>query len=281
MSVIKSILLFIENHLDDKICVDAVVKISGYSRRTVHSIFIEEVGISPGAYIRRRKLCKAAVWLRLTSMSGTEIAFELGFSSHQSFSREFTRYFGVSPRAYRNSESWDMSLLVPPVRLMMTTPLEQVNSQLVSLQDILLSGSEIQFTGELPCQGGTRGAKWRKKISDSLNHYKHDLFFVSEVEVIPGGVNRFLVNTFIGGVVDSINACGRVKTILGGLYLKYRFSGTSVDYSTLSSDIAIDLLPVLGLKRRRGADIEYFKYSGEEMSDAGVICCDYYMPVSR
>lgn len=281
MSSIDILLLYIEEHLSNEVCVSDIVRVSGCSRRTVHSMFIERVGISPGAYIRRRKLCNAAVWLRLTSMSGTAIAFRLGFSSHQSFSREFTRFFGVSPRVYRNRDTWDMSLLMPPAPMVRENSLDLACSRLVSLPEMLLSGSKMSFIGKLPCQGRTRDSQWMKLIFDNLNRCEHDLFIVSETRIIPGGVDNFLVNTLFGRVVDFDDVCGRVESISGGLYLKYSFSGTPVEYSTLSIDIATGLLPVLGLKRRRGADIECFKYSGGEVSDTGVVCCDYYMPVSH
>lgn len=50
-----------------------------------------------GEYIRKRRLCRAAILVRLTAKSMLDIALSLHFDSQQSFSREFKKLFGCSP----------------------------------------------------------------------------------------------------------------------------------------------------------------------------------------
>ena len=47
------------------------------------------------------RLQKAAIILRNSPMSITEIAFEVGFNSRQHFGYTFEKYFQMSPKEYR------------------------------------------------------------------------------------------------------------------------------------------------------------------------------------
>jgi len=61
-------------------------------------------GVTPGEYLRNRRLEAAACLLRDPSQSRrtiTQIAFDCGFNSSGYFATEFRRAHGVSPRAYR------------------------------------------------------------------------------------------------------------------------------------------------------------------------------------
>ncbi|EPB0153674.1 helix-turn-helix domain-containing protein [Escherichia coli] len=90
---------------------------SGYSRRYTEFLFKRHTGLSLGKYIKRRKLTRTAYLLRYTTSRVIDITFRLNFDSPQSFSREFKKMFGKSPVAFRNSEIWDISLMLPPLTL--------------------------------------------------------------------------------------------------------------------------------------------------------------------
>lgn len=111
---VKAIIEWIEGNVSSGITIDDIVKISGYSRRYIHELFKEYVNMSPGQYIRHRRLSRAAVRLRLTSQSATDIAHYLAFDSQQTFSREFKKLFGVSPQEYRKRDDWDLTNLKSP-----------------------------------------------------------------------------------------------------------------------------------------------------------------------
>ncbi|END57144.1 bacterial regulatory helix-turn-helix s, AraC family protein, partial [Escherichia coli p0305293.13] len=42
-----------------------------------------------------------------------DIALSLHFDSQQSFSREFKKLFGCSPREYRHRDYWDLANIFP------------------------------------------------------------------------------------------------------------------------------------------------------------------------
>lgn len=67
------------------------------------SNFKNVVGMSPGHYISRCKMFKAAEMLSTTNIKLTEIAYSLGFADQYSFSKAFKRTFGESPSLFRKN----------------------------------------------------------------------------------------------------------------------------------------------------------------------------------
>nr|MDT0661339.1 AraC family transcriptional regulator [Micromonospora sp. DSM 115978] len=71
------------------------------SRFDLHRRFRRLVGETPKAYTVRVRLARAAAVLVATDRRVSAIAFDHGFTSHEVFTRTFTRHLGRSPRAYR------------------------------------------------------------------------------------------------------------------------------------------------------------------------------------
>jgi AraC family transcriptional regulator of arabinose operon len=74
----------------------------GISEHTLWNIFMRECKISPKKYHDRIRMEAAAEMLRNTGMYIKEIADFLGFSSQYHLSRAFNKYYGISPKAYKN-----------------------------------------------------------------------------------------------------------------------------------------------------------------------------------
>ena len=58
-------------------------------------------GVSPGRWLQARRMHEALALLRCSDYNISEIAADLGYRRVQEFFREFTRFFGRSPRAER------------------------------------------------------------------------------------------------------------------------------------------------------------------------------------
>lgn len=65
-------------------------------------LFKSVVGDSLGSYVRGRRLSIASQKLLNSDVSIINIAFDVGFNSHESFTRSFKAYFGHSPKDFRS-----------------------------------------------------------------------------------------------------------------------------------------------------------------------------------
>ncbi|MBB6729457.1 helix-turn-helix domain-containing protein [Cohnella zeiphila] len=73
----------------------------GLKKTQFHSLFKQATGWSPKAYWTRSVMKRAAAALRESRLSVTAIAEHLGYSSIHHFTKQFTRFHGVSPSEYR------------------------------------------------------------------------------------------------------------------------------------------------------------------------------------
>ena len=64
-------------------------------------VFRQVVGVTPGQYMLRSRLHRAAVRLRSSDEGVSAIAFDCGFGDLSTFNRHFRRASGVSPGAFR------------------------------------------------------------------------------------------------------------------------------------------------------------------------------------
>ncbi len=73
----------------------------GLSAKHLHELFSRHIGVTPHRYQLERRMRRARDLLTVTSLPVTTIAFELGFSSSQQFSRTFRQQHGHTPTAHR------------------------------------------------------------------------------------------------------------------------------------------------------------------------------------
>jgi len=97
-------LQFIEENMTNDITVVDISNHVGCSQFWFNRVFTAIIGESPGKYIRKRRLNKAAEDLVNTNYRIIDIAMNYSFSSHESFTRSFWRHFLISPKVYRKSK---------------------------------------------------------------------------------------------------------------------------------------------------------------------------------
>jgi AraC-like DNA-binding protein len=81
----------------------ALATIAGQSRSAFAQNFLEVMGETPFAYLRRERLRQAAVMLRTGRKPIAEIVHQLGYSNRNAFVRAFNDAFGMTPSAYRRN----------------------------------------------------------------------------------------------------------------------------------------------------------------------------------
>jgi AraC-like DNA-binding protein len=84
-------------HLD----VDDMARAAGLSRAHFSREFKGAFGVPPHAYLLTRRLERAALLLRVTDRSVTEVCMDVGLQSLGSFTTSFKRMFGKTPTEYR------------------------------------------------------------------------------------------------------------------------------------------------------------------------------------
>jgi AraC-like DNA-binding protein len=80
-----------------------MARAAGLSRAHFSREFKRAFGESPHQYLLTRRLERAAALLRVTDWLVADICFAVGAGSVGSFTASFTRIFGCSPVAYRQS----------------------------------------------------------------------------------------------------------------------------------------------------------------------------------
>jgi len=72
-------------------------------RSRLDELFMRQVGVPLGDYVRERRLSLAAKLLETSDLRSKEIAHRIGYEHSSSFARSFKLFFGVSPSDYRRS----------------------------------------------------------------------------------------------------------------------------------------------------------------------------------
>lgn len=94
-------LLFLQNSLDQSLDPNDVAAKACFSLPHFHRMFKAMVGETLGAHIRRLRLERAALQLAYGDSQVTEIAFDAGYETLESFSRAFRKMFGGPPTQFR------------------------------------------------------------------------------------------------------------------------------------------------------------------------------------
>lgn len=76
----------------------------GMSRTQLHRRMKELTGISPSDFIRNIRLRQAATLLKSKTLTITQIAYTVGFTSQTHFSSSFKKMYGMSPKEYMESQ---------------------------------------------------------------------------------------------------------------------------------------------------------------------------------
>ena len=109
---VKRAILFIEDNLKEEIHVDDVAKEAFCSQFHFTRIFLELMGETPGAYLRKRRLIEAAKDI-LSGRTILEVALDYHFNSQEAFTRSFKDYFSVTPGIYKRNRPGSTGLLKP------------------------------------------------------------------------------------------------------------------------------------------------------------------------
>ncbi|HEV2377063.1 MAG TPA: helix-turn-helix transcriptional regulator [Streptosporangiaceae bacterium] len=88
-------------NLGGRLCIDDMARTAIFSKFHFSRVFHQVTGLSPGRFLSAIRLQAAKRLLCSTSLSVTDICFEVGYNSVGTFSSRFKATVGVSPSLYR------------------------------------------------------------------------------------------------------------------------------------------------------------------------------------
>jgi AraC family transcriptional regulator len=111
---ILRVLVHIQDHLGEDLPLETLARVACFSPHHFHRIFGAMVGESVKEHIRRLRLERAAYRLQFGNQRVTDIVFDAGYETHESFTRAFRAMFGTSPSRFRKLQRDRMRAVGPP-----------------------------------------------------------------------------------------------------------------------------------------------------------------------
>lgn len=102
--------MFIKNNLHKNITVQNVSDYIGIDRSYLCRLFNEHKSTSPKQYMEDLKMKRATQYLKLPTLSVTEVALSLGYSDCHAFHKAFKKNFGCSPSTWRAKPEFEQTL---------------------------------------------------------------------------------------------------------------------------------------------------------------------------
>jgi AraC family transcriptional regulator len=99
--MLRSIEEYIDGHLEQNLSIEELASHLGISPSYLARSFRSSAGLTPHAYVMRRRLLRAEELLASTELPLADIALETGFADQSHFSRRFHEMTGMPPRTFR------------------------------------------------------------------------------------------------------------------------------------------------------------------------------------
>lgn len=102
-TAVAAVIRFVHDNLTRWCTVKELARVAGTSERSLLRAFRKEVGTTPAAYWRQRKLEAALDLLRSGAHTVAEVAEGVGYDNPSAFGEAFRRHYGRPPSAFKPS----------------------------------------------------------------------------------------------------------------------------------------------------------------------------------
>ncbi len=260
-SVIREIILWIEQNLESRLSLDTVADKSGYTKWHFQRLFKNQTGLALGSYIRARRLSCSAVALRLTSDSIMDISLRYRFDSQQTFCRAFKKQFNVTPSEYRKRTGWKLEGFCLPLR---ESKELHAKVQLVQLPTIHLLGVNHRYTqdiNEWNLKTEELRRQYWKIFLDKNKYVTKNLYAIHGVDLSATEEGRFIYSTALDEKdVTIVPPQAKNLEVPQGNYLEIKFIGDlqGTDYNDIIYTAYGKVLAEMDIARGEGSDIENY-----------------------
>jgi transcriptional regulator GlxA family with amidase domain len=100
---VKEVLAFISAHYWQPLTREVLARRVNLSPSRLHSLFQRHANTTPRAAILAKRMEKAAELLRTTHLLVKEVAAKVGIQDDSHFVRDFAKFHGLGPTAYRHA----------------------------------------------------------------------------------------------------------------------------------------------------------------------------------
>lgn len=159
MVPVERALWFIENRLAEDVSLRTVALSTGVSSHHLARAFAAATGRSLMRYARGRRLSEAARALAAGAPDILAVALDVGYGSHEAFTRAFREQFGVTPEECRAAGRLDRLKLVEPIRMDKTLLIDLDEPRFEEREELLIAGIGARYT--FPSNEGIPG-QWRR-----------------------------------------------------------------------------------------------------------------------
>ncbi|WP_254695692.1 helix-turn-helix domain-containing protein [Leisingera sp. NJS204] len=97
----RNIKQLMRRYADRRLTVADYARLSGRSLSSFQRDFKRAFGIAPGAWLRDVKLAKGRELVEISTLSISEVAYEIGYADTSHFIKDFRRAFGETPKQMR------------------------------------------------------------------------------------------------------------------------------------------------------------------------------------
>lgn len=251
--MINEVLIYINNHLDNKITLESLAELTGYSPFHLHKKLSAELGMSLGKYIQHQRMHTAAYFLALTNLPLDEIRYLVGFDDNSAFGRAFKTLYKVSPLQYRKSKKHQQAF-----------PLQTF--KYISAKGELTRGKP-RVAQVFPSHGDYFSQNiytvWKEVAGyiRSLNKSPDDFEYYAVLHECPHltGRKECRYDAAIVPKNSELPADPYLQTkVLEGNYIKFNFCSKVQDYKLVSAEINNCLTKQIEVQHRHG--VSYFKF---------------------
>ncbi len=102
---------WMERHINEDVALSDAAAVACLSEYHFYRLFKSMTGLSPGLYLRRRRLSMAAENLLSKDTAILELALDAGYETQESFTRAFKIMFGMPPGHWRTESGGTVTVL--------------------------------------------------------------------------------------------------------------------------------------------------------------------------